>query len=263
MAAEQAASGNQLNVVNNSVWLFDRYEFFRERYLSLHAEAERRKDERDVETKILDDGTEMRSTRFPSLQLYQEAEWHAQAAIDAFFCWTEHVFIHIAILLGRLRTGEDVAALAQSDWKEKFKSVLDISDPTTQRHYDRLLDLRAQIRNFMAHGSFGKRGEAFRFHSGAGAVPVLLTGKQKHRYALTGEPAFDERWAIGEIDAFIEHLWSGPLLPARRYVESHLPCILTYVSDGSYHSAMQSEEAMDEFVRGLSRAFDDAANMDW
>jgi hypothetical protein len=156
-----------------------------------------------------------------------------------------------------------VAALADADWKTKFKASLDISDTETKNHYDSLLDLRAQIRNFMAHGAFGKRGEAFRFHSGAGAVPVLLTGHQKHRYSLTGKPAFDERWAISEIELFIQHLWSGPRLPARPYVFSSLPSILTFVGDGTYTRAMQSEEDMNEFVDYLTHQFDNAANMDW
>src|SRR4029077_15262264 len=87
---------------------------------------------------------------------------------------------------------------ADADWKTKFKSALDVSDAETKKHYEVLLELRAQIRNFMAQGAFGKRGEAFQFHSGAGAVPVLLTGNQRRRYALTGTAAFDERGAIAE-----------------------------------------------------------------
>ena len=156
-----------------------------------------------------------------------------------------------------------MAKLAEADWKVKFKSALDVSEAETKRHYDKLLDLRAQIRNFMAHGAFGKRGEAFRFHSGAGAVPVLLTWKHIHRYSLTGESAFDEDSAIGTIEEFIEYLWSGPRLPAKFYISSGLPSILTLVADGTYAGAMQSGEAMEEFVSGLTRYFDNAANMDW
>lgn len=261
--AEQAAAGIHLNVVNNSDWLFERYEFFRNRFEALSAEAELRKHEKSIEKKTLEDGTVMTSGSFPSYTLRKEAEWSAQAAVEAFFSWTEQAFIHLAILQGRLRSGEDVGEIADADWKTKFKAALDVSDAQTKKHYDSLLDLRAQIRNFMAHGAFGKRGEAFRFHSGAGAVPVLLTGRQVHRYSFTGEPAFDERWAITEIEKFIKHLWSGPRLPARHYVFSSLPSILTYVADGSYARAMQSDDEMKEFVEGLTRRFDNAANMDW
>lgn len=184
--AEQAAAGIKLNVVNNSDWLFDRYEFFRNRFESLSEEAEFRKHEKDIKKEALEDGIVMTTGSFPSYALRREAEWNAQAAVEAFFSWTEHAFIHLAILQGRLQSGEDVASMAEADWKTKFKAALDMSDAQTKKHYDSLLDLRAQIRNFMAHGAFGKRGEAFSFHSGAGAAPVLLTGRQMHRYSLTG-----------------------------------------------------------------------------
>lgn len=261
--AEQAAVGAQLNVVNNSDWLFERYEFFRDRFEALSAEAELRKKEKNIKKKTLEDGTVMTSGSFPSFALRRKAEWNAQAAVEAFFSWTEHAFIHLAILQGSLHSGEDVARMAEEDWKTKFKAALDVSNKQTKKHYDNLLDLRAQIRNFMAHGAFGKRGEAFRFHSGAGAVPVLLTGRQMHRYSLTGEPAFDEKWAIAEIETFIKHLWSGPRKPARHYLVSGLPSILTYVADGTYARAMESVDEMKEFVDHLTHQFDNAANMDW
>lgn len=193
----------------------------------------------------------------------QEAQWNAQAAVDAFFSWTEHVFIHLAILQGRARTGGDVAKLADSDWKSKFKAALDLSVPDTKKHYDALLELRQQIRNFMAHGAFGKRGEAFEFHSGAGAVPLLLTGKQKHKYSFTGAPAFVDEKAIAGIEHFVEHLWAEPRAPAREYIESGLPAILSYIHDGTYAKVMTSSEEMTSFLEYLMYQFDSAANMDW
>lgn len=261
--AEQAALTSHLNVINTSDGLFDRYVFFRDKFRALTEEAEHRKDERNIIKLTLPDGTEVTSGSSPAYQLRREAKWQGQAAIEAFFGWTEHSFIHLAILQGRLRTGDEVAALAAADWKAKFKAALDLAHPDTKSHYDRLLDLRAQIRNFMAHGAFGKRGEAFRFHSGAGAVPVLLTQGQQHRYALTGKPAFDEGIAIADIETFIGHLWSGPRTPAKIYIFSELPSILTHVLDGTYARAMQSEHNMTEFVDCMSHAFDNAANMDW
>lgn len=212
---------------------------------------------------ILSDGTVVTTGSSPSFALRREADWNAQAAIEAFFSWTEHAFIHLAILQSKLLSGDDVARLAESAWKAKFKVALDVDEPETKLHYDRLLDLRAQIRNFVAHGAFGKRGEAFRFHSGAGAVPVILTDNQKHKFSLTGRSAFDERLAIAEIESFLTHLWSGPRAPARHHIFSSLPSILTYVGDGTYARAMHSEDEMKTFVEHLSSQFDRAADMDW
>ncbi len=200
---------------------------------------------------------------FPGIRLNEEAEWNAQAAIEAFFSWTEHVFIHLAILQGRIQTGEEVATLAAADWKTKFRAALDINDIATKSHYDILLTLRTQIRNYMAHGAFGKRGEAFHFHSGAGAVPVLLTRIPAQRYSLTAGPEFDERSALQQIEEFISYLWSGSREPAKEYMESSISTVLTFASDGTYQSAMRSVNAMAELIRHQLDAQERAANMDW
>ena len=261
--AEQAVSTSALNVVNKSDGLFDRYEYFRDSFRALTDEAEKRKSERHVEKNTLSDGTVVTSGSVPSFALRRQAEWNAQAAIEAFFSWTEHVFIHLAILQSKLRSGDEVARLAESDWKAKFKAALDVAETQTKLHYDSLLDLRAQVRNFVAHGAFGKRGEAFSFHSGAGAAPVILTSNQRHKFSLTGRTAFDEHVAIADIESFLLHLWSGPRAPAKHYIFSSLPSILTYVVDGKYARAMQSDSEMSTFVEHLSGEFDRAADMDW
>jgi len=263
--AEQAVIESKLNVVNESIELFSRYQYFLERYKDIHDEAERRSEEKIVEQHIGGGGAKWTSVSFPAYELRNQSQWMAQAGIDAFFSWTEHVFIHIAILTGNAKTGPDVAKLAVSSWYKKFASALDFGDNHTKELYEKLSAITEQLRNFMAHGAFGKRGEAFRFHSGAGAVPVLLA-EEKGGYGVTidGEIAFDESSALGIIEEFIAHLWSGPREPARIYIqESGLPLLLTMASDGTYLKAMRSTDEMEEFVRGLSRRFDDAANMDW
>ena len=123
----------------------------------------------------------------------------------------------------------------------------------------------------MAHGAFGKDGEAFRFHSGAGAVPVLLPHRQGgHSYRFPGSLALSRRSkdssdhdAIALIQDFISYIRSGPLAPAWIYLDSGEDLILTMAQDGTYGLAMASEEAMTEFVEGLSYFSDMYANMDW
>lgn len=261
--AEQVVNGVNLNVVNRSEPLFDRYMFFYARFKALSAEYELRKDERVIKKKTLQDGSELTTYAYPAQKVRAEARWNAQAAIEAFFSWTEHVFIHLGILQGTLRSGKDVADLAAADWKTKFKAALDVQDAVTHGHYEKMLDLRSQIRNFMAHGAFGKQGEAFSFHSGAGAVPVVLTQNSKQRYSFTGQLAFDESAALMDIEVFLTHLWSGSRSPARLYIDSGLPSILTCVIDGTYTRAMRSDTEMQEFVDELGSQFDRAGDMDW
>ena len=221
-------------------------------------------DEKIVEEKVTEFGSSS-TVLFPSWELREKARWLGQATIDAFFSWTEHVLIHLAILQGKVITGLEVAELAIAEWPSKFKTALDLQDPVTKTVFDELLLIRRQLRNYMAHGAFGKRGEAFLFHSDAGAVPVLLTeGTSKHHFQFGGEFDFEEASALDAISRFIDHLWSGPREAAHLYIqESHLPSILTMASDGRYAAAIRSVEDMESLIDYLNYQFDQAANMDW
>jgi len=261
--AEKEAEGNRLNVLNHCRWLFERFQFFRTKFFDQKDEIERRndslrqnKDRNDIQSILgcLDSGLLKSST---------EADWIAQAAVDAFFSWSEHAFIHLAILRGRVKNGTQVADLAATNWKEKFRAALDLDNRVFKMHYDTLLVIRVQMRNFMAHGAFGKRGEAFLFHSGAGAVPILLTEDATNSYSFSGDPDFDEVEAIKSIDSFLSDLWSSEISAAEPHLFSKLPSILTFASDGSYSKAMKSKEAMSQLVEYLENQMDAAANMDW
>lgn len=264
--ASVAVSRSNLNVMNNSGWLFERYEYLRNEFRKKLREAADRKDEEHTtEHKNPDGSVRYSETIYPVFQIRREAEWAGIAAIDAFFSWTEHVLIHIAILEGKVTTGDEVEELATADWADKVKKVMDVNDPTLKKLYDDLRSIRTQIRNYMAHGAFGKGGEAFAFHSAAGAVPVMLTEKTgRGRFSLLIERSFDEGEALVSVDAFIAALWAGRRAPARLYIQdSSLPVILTFAADGTYQRAMDSEETMAQFVEGLEYRFDQAANMDW
>jgi hypothetical protein len=59
----------------------------------------------------------------------------------------------------------------------------------------------------MARGEFGKAGEAFNFHSGAGAVPMVLDHRPgMPRLSISSELAFDDEEALAAIERFIDHL---------------------------------------------------------
>jgi len=263
--ADAAAKGSALNVENNARELFERFAYFADRYAEKSAEAQARTKER-VETEMpKSEGVSCAvMVTLPSYQLRREARWYATAAIEAFYSWTEHVFILAAILQGRIATGEDVANAAGAEWKEKFKLALKITDPDTKQFYDRLTMLRNQVRNFVAHGAFGKNGQALSFHSVVGAVPLLMPHRQSREHFRFGNGVdFLPPEAMKLIHDFIAHMWSRNLSPAKIYIEAGLPLILSHVCDGAYAKAMTSEEEMTDFTNYLSRRFDDAANMDW
>lgn len=260
--ANQAVLDSKLNVVNKGASLLDRFEFFINQYKKTNAKAIKKAKDRIVKIKKLENGVTVTSTSYPATEIRRNAEWLALASIDAFFSWTEHIFIHIAILSGKINTGIEVSNLAEEDWQTKFKKALDIQEKKMKFFFDKLVIIRKQFRNFIAHGAFGKEGEAFSFHSGAGAVPVIL--QRNHNHSLLRELVFNEAKAIEIIEEFVAYLWTGSLEPARLYIqESNLPLILTMTKDGSYLKAMKSTRNMKALIDELNYYHDQSANMDW
>lgn len=258
--ASEAAKRSDLNVLNYSLRLHGRYLFLTNQCKEKIQEAISRKEER-IRTQYTSSswGIEM-----PYYRLKNEAEWLAISAIDAFYSFTEHVFIHAAILKGLLLTGEDVANLADKDWGSKFKSCLDVTDADVKNHYDQLVPIKRQIRNYVAHGAFGKNGEAFQMHSGAGAVSLLMPHqKGDSRFSMQSGIAFNEEEALQAIEEFMEFYWESKVFPEVIYIQSTLPTILPYASNSTYAKAMNSIEDMESFVKYLTEVHDNAANMDW
>lgn len=263
--AGEAVSHSEVNVVNKVSSLYGRYVFLRDSYRSKSDEYVKRKTERVVTQGSSPGGGTWTQVSFPALHLIAESNWLAISAVEAFFAWTEHIFIHVALMTGKKLTATDVTEMAEADWSVKFQSALDLTDSDAKTHYDRLISLRKELRNYVAHGAFGKQGEAFFFHSGAGAVPVLLPHKiGSYKFKLAHGLSFDVSAAFSAMDDFITYLWSGERAPAERYIQqTELPLILPYVHDGTYSRAMNSVEDMEDFVHNLSREFDRSADMDW
>ena len=264
--ANEAAEGSKLNVANHSRSLYSRFHYLRQLYLAKADEAEKRKDELIIkETKDAEGRMRSQSIRVPAWELEREARWLGLAAVDAFFSWTEHVFIHIAILNGQCVTGKAVSHLAGADWAAKFKAALDIDDPQTKALYDDLSLIRRRLRNHVSHGAFGKDGQAFSFHSSAGAVPLLLPHRRDRASFRFGFGVdLDPTQAFDTIARFESHLWSGQRAPLRLYIQEYeLPAVLSMSADGAYERATASEQAMTDFADSLITQIDNAANMDW
>lgn len=262
--ANQAVAASKVNVHNNSAPLYGRYEFLLGTYRAKHDEAELRKDEKIVKKGKTEHGM-WTHVSFPASQLQREASWLALSVIEAFFSWSEHVLIHLALLSGKIASAEEIAFLAGAEWSRKFQAAIDIDNPTAKSQFDRMVSIRQDLRNHVAHGAFGKQGEAFSFHSGAGAAPVLLPHKRgSNHFTLDRGLEFDTKAAITAIEQFVEFIWSGDRAPAKLYIQdSYLPIILTYAANGTYAQAMTSTEEMNSFITHLSHEVDRAANMDW
>lgn len=262
--ASQAVEDSKLSVRNNSSELFARYEYLINLYKIQQLEATQRKDEINRQTKKTSYG-EATITYFPAAEFRQNANWLATSAIEAFFSWTEHLFVHLSIITKSIGDGERVANLIGAEWQVKYKKAIDIDIAQNKIFFDELIFIRRQLRNFIAHGAFGKNGETFTFHSSVGAVPVIMPHQiGKNKFSLFADLSFDEDKVILLLESFISHLWLSELKPAMHYImDSSLPTILTMASDGAYTRAMTSTEDMESFIKHLCYQFEQAANMDW
>ena len=263
--AQQAVNDSKINVINRCRYLYQRLEFMLGQYDSKMGEVEASRG-----TAIKTEHASGYSMSFPKYRLEREAEWLATAVVESFFSWTEHFFVHLAILNGGCKTGEDVKELAKAEWKDKFKAALGLDDRELKRFYDKLTTIRYQVRNFVAHGAFGKAGEAFNFHSNVGAVPVQLPhrqGEYSYRFSnsLLSSSDDDEsdRYALVCIKEFVDYIRSGDRLPAWMFLDEGFDVVLNLAQDGTYQRAIKSVDDMHSFIDYWSWLEDRHANMDW
>lgn len=262
--AESAVSGSELNVVNRSRNLFERFEFYLDQYKRRLCKPIESNEEHIQTVRASRSKKKLSDWYIPAHNHRMECGWLGLSVIDGFFSWTEHVFIHLAVLKCHVTTGKEVAKLAESNWTDKFKAALDIANADTKTFYDKLVAIRRQFRNFNAHGAFGKQGEAFSFHSGAGAVPVRLTHEPERPEFLFGlAEEIPEAKAVEVIETFISFLYTSESTAFRYIQQTDLPVILSYASDGTYHRALASLDDMEVLVERLSHKWEQAANMDW
>lgn len=255
--AEEAIKSSQINIVNNNENLFDRFTYFLDLYKSENQNLEKLSKEKIS----IDENFIFGSQKYHNVK--KNTKWLAISVIESFFSWTEHLFIHLAVITQKITTGEEVAKLIDGEWKEKFNTA--ISDPILNNYFNDLVLIRNQVRNFVAHGAFGKEGNAFYFHSGAGAVPVIMNfNKARNRFSFQGTLEFKENEVINLIESFITDLNNSTLKPALIYTQNHgLITILPHASNGFYESAMYDNETMEKFCAYLQGLFDNSANMDW
>lgn len=262
--ASEAVNKSELNVKNQCKSLFDRFKYFHELYDEKLKKYNDLKDSVEKKEEKVNGGILTRYI-YPSKQIYKEAEWLLISTIEAFFSWSEHTFIHLAIISREISNGDEISKLATTEWQEKYKVAITLSDSSKKNYYDKLIEVRKQIRNYIAHGSFGKNGEAYQFHSPIGAVPVRLVIENKiYDYTIGDNDKSGYNEALKIIDAFLDYIYNSELNLALFYLhESQLPTIMTFSKNGFYKSAMNSKSEMEKFIKYWKGQFDYNANMDW
>jgi len=265
LIAEEAVQKSELNVNNRCEELFDRYEYLLTEYKKTQGELEKVKGQtRKVVENVEGFGSVTKIVRL-DIEFLRKSNWLAISCIEAFFSWTEHLFVHLAIVSELMFDGLQVSKLIAGEWKDKYRAAIPAGSKEADKFYNELLIIRQQLRNFVAHGAFGKDGNAFVFHSDTGGVPVIMHYKKNHnKYSLQGDLAFRDDEVIKIIEEFILFLWKDDIGIVMQHVQKYgLPSILMCAKDGQYEFAKTDIDTMIRFCDDMQYRIDQAGNMDW
>ena len=186
------------------------------------------------------------------------------AAVEAYFSRMEHLLCLVVGFTSAALPRDGFLEFLGAPWRAKVRTVLSLDDPDTKSFYDKLLAVREEWRNPLAHGGFLWGGASLHFHlPGDGALPAQLrrtpAGVQLKFTML--HASFNDVMTL--FDSFDDHLRRGPLRYAVRWVEAGMDVAFDEYSRRDYANASASDAAFDYFLEGTQRAEDQAANMDW
>lgn len=261
----ECAKDENVILANDSILLYERYLFFREEFERQWAEVEQSQtqngigDPRNIVRLLEQD--------FSCANLRKKAAWLGQSALEWFFSWIEHIFVHLAILLDK----EEVSSLAKCEkligkrWIIKYESVFDTKrDKEAKAFLDELKEVR-ESRNFASHGHFGKHGETLWVPTRLGCFPYnIQSSRPRDPWGHHDSDGFTEHAALLTVDRFIDYLWSGVRQPARVLLqETAFSTSLNLMKSGRYREAMKSEADMQSLVYELDMKFTIQANMEF
>ena len=188
------------------------------------------------------------------------------AMIDAFFSKTEHIFILVLPFIGFNRENDNLLDFIGSRWQDKYKRIFQIEkDSNAKQYYDRLINLKENLRNTFVHGGFEKSGASLFFHlPNVGAIPVNLTkvkDSPHFNFFPIEEEGFKEVCEL--LDKFEFWLKSGRLAQGIKYIESGLDVPFDDNSISMYKKAMVSDDDFENLIERWSYLSDQNINMDY
>lgn len=143
------------------------------------------------------------------LKRQQEGYFASAAMVDAYFSRLEHRVLLLRAFIGRPLATGDFEAFLDLGWDERLREVADFdADPKRAQLLGRLRDVKATIRNPLAHGGVENDGGAFYFHMPRiGAIPANLS-RYRGRLRMSFFPIADATHAetcalFDEVDAVL------------------------------------------------------------
>lgn len=216
LASEQIEKGN-VTISNQFNRLDDQYWYFRERAKSAYSPKENAGG---------DEGAVNGLASILNMQFgaSRDGGYNALAMIDAYFSRLEHFLVLALPFVSYDREQENLAKFVGLIWSEKIRRVLNISETTTQKHYDALVQIKEKYRNTFAHGGFEKNGQSFFFHLRKyGAIPASMSGMRDSihfNFFPIDKEIFEG--VCSSLDDFDEYLSDVALSEAWKFAQSGL-----------------------------------------
>jgi len=266
-AEEQIASGNL--TLENRMSLYDRrYAYFRQ--LADQAFAFEPKVRKDSPKKQKDD-LKIFETFNEQMNLKADAEhrgfFASGAMVDAWFSRLEHRMLLLRAFLGQpMQTGAFNTFLT-SRWDDRLVALFEGElDDRAGALLGELRNVKASIRNPLAHGGVENDGGAFYFHlPGVGAIPANLSRyRGRLRMSFVPIPASAHAETCALFDAVDELLSKGPFQLANEFVRWGIDPQFDAETVAAYGGAIaEGADAVEALVERLSREWERHTNMDY
>lgn len=266
LAKAQIADGN-LTLENKLAEFDNRYRYFRELAdtafgpdPNLTADIAPPADSPKGAAVIADLTARMNQT----LARQQEGYFASGAMVDTYFSKLEHRVLLLRAFVGRPLAKGDFEAFLQKTWDDRLRDVANIDADHVGGHLlGRLRDIKASIRNPLAHGGVENDGGSFYFHMPKiGAIPANLSryrGRLRMSFFPIANTNHTEICALfDEVDALLEQ---GPLELPNEFVRWGIDPQFDCDSLERYAEALaRGAEAVDSLVAALSLEWERHAN---
>lgn len=266
-AEEQIADGNL--TLENRMGLYDgRYTYFRELADQAFAFEPKVKKARQKQTdgKV---GVLTGVTDYISQMADAEHRgfFASGAMVDAWFSRLEHRMLLLRAFIGKPMARGAFNTFLAARWDDRLIALFEgRMDDAAGDLLGRLRDVKATIRNPLAHGGVENDGGAFYFHlESVGAVPANLSRyRGRLRMSFVPIPATTHAEACGLFDAVDMLLTTGPFELANEFVRWGIDPQFDAKTVEVYGRAIaEGAEAVEALVDQLGRAWERHTNMDY
>ncbi|WP_390551584.1 hypothetical protein [Qipengyuania sp. MTN3-11] len=197
----------------------------------------------------------------------QKGFFASGAMVDAWFSRLEHRMLILRAFVGKPIAAGGFNAFVAAPWDDRLVALFDGSmDRVAGDLLGKLREVKAKIRNPLAHGGIESDGGAFYFHlPGVGAIPANLSRyRGRVQLSFVPIPAATHAETCALFDAVDTLLTTGPFQLPNEFVRWGIDPQYDAESVGLYGEAIrEGAEAVEVLVDQLGREWERHTNMDY